>query len=79
MATYGIEKEYINITGYSPFCHINEVSEQYRYKPFMIPYYAFSSNDIRPVHPDTFTDLGLNPRQVDHMNKPLSCQWSQCR
>ena len=62
MPVYDVEKEYINITNYSPFCHINEVSEQYRDKPFMLPYYAFSSDDVRPVHPDTFTDLGHRTR-----------------
>ncbi|MBJ7532962.1 hypothetical protein JDN40_02380 [Rhodomicrobium vannielii ATCC 17100] len=65
MTIYNIQKEYINITNYSPFCNINEVSEQYRTKPFMLPYYAFSSDDVRPVHPDTFTDIALDPRHID--------------
>jgi hypothetical protein len=63
---YDVRHEAVNITNYSPFSHVNEVSEAYRLKPFMLPFYAVSPEDLRPVHPDTFADLGLDPQRIHH-------------
>ncbi|MDO8517455.1 MAG: hypothetical protein Q7S33_05015 [Nanoarchaeota archaeon] len=60
---YDVQKEYINITNYSPFCHINEVSQEYREKPFELPF-IFRFFEERPVHPDTFHDLKLNENEI---------------
>jgi hypothetical protein len=60
---YDIQKEYINIEGYSPFCHINEVSPKYQRDPFQLPF-VHKYSEERPVHPDTFHDLGLNEKDV---------------
>jgi len=35
---YLVELEYINIDNYSPFSYINEMSEQYRYDRYLLPY-----------------------------------------
>lgn len=55
---YDVRREYVNISGYSPFCHVNEVSPEYRTSPFMLPFVFRGS--AKPVHPDTFRDLGLS-------------------
>ena len=60
---YRIKNEYINISNYSPFAHINEVSEKYKYKMFQLPI-VIINNSIVPVHPDTFEDLKLNKKDI---------------
>ena len=60
---YRINNEYINISNYSPFSHINEVSDKYKYQKFSLPIVNIN-NTIVPVHPDTFTDLRLNKEDI---------------
>ncbi|MBI4447802.1 hypothetical protein HY643_02385 [Candidatus Woesearchaeota archaeon] len=60
---YDVKKEYINIDNYSPFCHVNEVSPQFRQSPFMLPFVSRFGEE-RPVHPDTFQDLSLKMNEV---------------
>lgn len=62
---YDVELEYINIDNYSPFAHINEVSLKYRYDPFILNFVSLPGKKHPiPVHPDTFSDLGLNERDI---------------
>ncbi len=56
---YKIKNEYINIDNYSPFWKVNEVSKNYRKKPFLLPIVAIN-NKIIPMHPDTLNDLNLD-------------------
>lgn len=58
MKKYDIQKEYINIDNYSPFCHINEVSKKYQKEPFWLPIIQVGDKKV-PIHPDTFYDLNL--------------------
>jgi len=60
---YDVFKEYEDISDYSPFCHVNEVSPEYQKSPFKIPF-VFRYSEKRPVHPDTFKDLGLDKNEV---------------
>lgn len=60
---YDVRREYINISDYSPFCHINEVSPQYHSLEFMLPFVSRYS-EKRPVHPDTFMDMGLDSKEI---------------
>ena len=60
---YDYTKEYINIENYSPFSFINEVSAKYRFRPFKMPFVNVEGKEY-PVHPDTFTDLSLNKKDV---------------
>ena len=60
---YDVQKEYINIEGYSPFSHINEVSPKYQFQAFKMPF-VLRSKEKRPVHPDTFSDLGLSQDEI---------------
>jgi hypothetical protein len=60
---YNVKNEYINIEQYSPFCHINEVSPQYQTEPFDLLFIDRFSRII-PVHPDTFSDLGLTQSEI---------------
>lgn len=60
---YNVKNEYVNIENYSPFCHINEVSSQYRKDPFEIVFIERSGKKT-PMHPDTFYDLGLNESEI---------------
>ena len=55
--------EYINISNYSPFSHINEVSNEYQKKAFMLPFIKLQ-NEIVPIHPDTFDDLNLDVHNI---------------
>jgi|GEM_PF-6641944 len=55
--------EYVNISNYSPFSHINEVSTEYQKKAFMLPFIKLQ-NYIIPVHPDTFDDLNLDVKEI---------------
>ncbi len=55
--------EYINISNYSPFSHINEVSPEYQKKSFMLPFIKIEDK-ILPVHPDTFDDLNLDVNDI---------------
>ena len=60
---YKIKKEYINIDNYSPFSHINEVSEIYKYNNFLLPIVNIN-NTIVPIHPDTFSDLKISKNNI---------------
>jgi hypothetical protein len=60
---YDVQKEYVNIADYSPFCHVNEISPQYQRDPFMILFVNMFGKE-RPVHPDTFHDLRLNEKDI---------------
>ncbi len=60
---YNIHNEYINIDNYSPFWHVNEVSEEYQKTPFLLPIVNISEKSV-PVHPDTFNDLLLNEKSI---------------
>lgn len=60
---YDVYKEYINIDNYSPFAHINEVSEKYKKSSFSLPFIEIFSEE-RPIHPDTFDDLGLEDKDI---------------
>jgi len=60
---YGVLREYINIEGYSPFCHVNEISPAYQKTPFMLPF-VLRNGRVCPVHPDTFHDLGLDKSEI---------------
>ena len=60
---YKIKNEYINIENYSPFSHINEVSNEYKYNKFKLPIVNIN-NSIVPIHPDTFSDLNLNKDNI---------------
>ena len=60
---YNIKNEYINIDNYSPFCNVNEVSQEYRNKMFKIPI-VYLNNNIFPIHPDTFNDLKLDKKSI---------------
>ncbi|EKE29534.1 MAG: hypothetical protein ACD_2C00153G0005 [uncultured bacterium (gcode 4)] len=60
---YNIGLEYINIENYSPFCHINEMSLEYRYSPFQMPFILHQNIEV-PVHPDTFEDLKLSKKDI---------------
>jgi len=60
---YSIELEYINIDNYSPFSHINEMSERYRYDKYLLPYILHEWKII-PVHPDTMSDLQIPDSQI---------------
>ena len=60
---YNIKNEYINISNYSPFSHINEVSKKYQKNPFMLPIVNID-NSIVPIHPDTFNDLKISIKRV---------------
>lgn len=60
---YDIQREYQNIEGYSPFSHINEVSPEYQKNSFRMPF-VFRSLENRPIHPDTFADLGLKNAEI---------------
>jgi len=60
---YDIAKEYVNIKNYSPFCFINEVSSQYQFSPFLLPFIEYGG-EVTPVHPDTFFDLKLDPARI---------------
>lgn len=55
--------EYINISNYSPFSHINEVSNEYQNKAFMLPFIKIK-DEIIPIHPDTFDDLNLDVNNI---------------
>jgi len=60
---YDVKKEHINIENYSPFSHINEVSSHLRKNSFYLPF-IIKSGEQRPVHPDTFEDLKMEPSQI---------------
>lgn len=60
---YKIKNEYINIDNYSPFSHINEVSEIYKYNNFLLPIVNIN-NTIVPIHPDTFSDLKISKNNI---------------
>jgi hypothetical protein len=60
---YNVGNEYINISNYSPFSHINEVSIEYQKRSFMLPFIKLNGIDT-PIHPDTFNDLNLDNRDV---------------
>lgn len=60
---YNIENEYINIDNYSPFCNINDVSQKYQQNCFELPI-VYLNNNLFPVHPDTFSDLKLDKKDV---------------
>lgn len=60
---YLVELEYINIDNYSPFSYINEMSEQYRYDRYLLPYISHEWKTI-PVHPDTISDLWILDSQI---------------
>ena len=60
---YQIKNEYINIDNYSPFSHINEVSNEYRKEKFKLPIVNINNNII-PIHPDTFKDLKLDNNSI---------------
>lgn len=61
--TFNPLNEYINISNYSPFSHINEVSIEYQKKAFMLPFIKKNGN-ILPVHPDTFSDLNIDRKDI---------------
>lgn len=60
---YKIKNEYINIDNYSPFCHINEVSDAYKYNKFLLPIVKVGDNVV-PIHPDTFDDLKIAKENI---------------
>lgn len=60
---YDVTKEYVNIENYSPFSRVNEISPQFQKNPFQLPFIQIFDEE-RPVHPDMFHDLRLDPRSV---------------
>lgn len=60
---YNIRNEYINIENYSPFSHVNEVSECYQKTPFYLPIVVID-NKIVPIHPDTLNDLKIDNSNI---------------
>lgn len=60
---YDVKNEYVNIEGYSPFSHVNEVSPKFRFQSFNLPF-VFKLGEKRPVHPDTFNDLNLEQNEI---------------
>jgi len=60
---YNVFNEYINIDNYSPFWLINEVSPKYRFDKFFMPIISVHGKE-KPVHPDTFNDLGLEKSKI---------------
>ena len=62
---YNVNREYVNIENYSPFCRVNEVSPKYQRDPFRLPVVRTAVIFFPvPVHPDTFNDLQLNPVDI---------------
>lgn len=60
---YQIKNEYINIDNYSPYSHINGVSDKYQNQVFKLPIVNIN-NSIVPIHPDTFNDLKVDIKNI---------------
>ncbi len=60
---FNAKEEHINIANYSPLSHINNVSKEYHHNYFVMPLVEHDGK-IVPMHPDTFSDLGLDPKRI---------------
>jgi hypothetical protein len=60
---YDCKYEHINITNYSPLAHINNVSNCYKERCFLLPFVDIN-NKVIPIHPDTLDDFNISRERV---------------